>query len=592
MLDKLFTLIAIIILVLVAGAMIANWDSMTAIGPAVGDAGSQAIALMLLCARVVLVLGVVGALLIGGIWAWSKWQEDARQRDGSHRLRKYRVRDAVTGDLVTVLVNPDLMVTPALAVSGRGVHELGNLPTKVYETQAKERARVSAMQALAPGDKAIMSSNGSMYRPAGLLSGAGRMWNGKDKQVTEQREEKPDPQLAPPSTPMLPLMDALRHSTPDRFVLGYNQEMQKPAVWSPREHLNLGVFGVSGTGKTKSTGFQVMLMAAKHGYHVICLDPKGGADFGPFAPHVEWQPSDAYTFPDQLNAIYDVHEARHRIMKDRNVGEWHMLGSQAGPDIVLVLEEFGTMREEIASRKGGGKTLASVDHTVEMIFRLARMTGIHVVILDQAPEKLDPVVLGGCKLRLAYQLESSQASRLKEYEADTLPASGAFMVHRKPYQSWLVATELPRLLRSVPPFAHQRLLPAPNAQPNGTERQSPEVANDRTPPNAPNDGQGTAPIPPLPEPPFDVRSAPKRDLIFWWRDNYKTGSQAEFRTWLADHGGSIAKGYISDTFALWAQERAGTLSATETISLDQLRAQGLDIRIEGAGGTYDWDAKE
>lgn len=60
-----------------------------------------------------------------------------------------------------------------------------------------------------------------------------------------------------------------------------------------------------------------------------------------------------------------------------------------------------------------------------------------------------------------------------------------------------------------------------------------------------------ATAPDLPEPPFDVRSAPKRDLIFWWRDHCPAGTQAQFRTWLVEHGGAISRGYISDTFAEW-----------------------------------------
>jgi hypothetical protein len=80
--------------------------------------------------------------------------------------------------------------------------------------------------------------------------------------------------------------------------------------------------------------------------------------------------------------------------------------------------------------------------------------------------------------------------------------------------------------------------------------------------------------------------------VYWWRDNCPIGSQEEFRTWLADHGGTIARGYISDTFALWAQERASKLMPTESMSLEQLRAQGLAISIEGAHGTYDWNDKE
>lgn len=611
LLDRIITLLLLVTLapitLLAVALAITYWHELPTIGAAIGDYGRQVIDLALLCLRLTMFVAVAGAVLFGGMWLRKRLANDNRQRDGSHRLRTYRRRDPVTGVSFDVLINPDLMVAPALAISDYGVRELGALPPDVYAAHAGRRAKVAEWQAKTPGDDAITTSNGSLYRMGGL--------GGSAKPIVERPERpslpaprivgsEPSPTASPaPPVPAEPMQlgDALRQSNPEQFVLGHSPDAGRVAIWQPREHLNLGVFGVSGTGKTKSTGYQTILLAARHGYHVVVLDPKAGVDFGPFAPYVEWQPTDSYTFGDQVDALYQVHAARHRIMSDRQVGEWRGLGPHAGPEIVVVLEEFGAIRQEIAAAKGGAGKLSAIDHKIGMLFRLARMTGFHFIILDQAPEKLDAVVLGGCKLRMAYQLESSQASRLKEYEADTLPAVGAFMLRRITYQSWHCDTHLPQLLQRLPPFAHQRLLPAPterpnatpNEAPNTTERLSPEVANDRTGTERPNGEGANTPAPPLPPPPFDVRSAPKRDVIYWWRDQYPTGSQAEFRTWLADHGGAIAKGYISDTFAQWTAERPARLEPTARVTLDELRAQGLPIAFQGANSTtIGWNDKE
>lgn len=601
MLDKVITLLLLIVLtpaaLLVGVLAIVSWDRLPQIAGATGDYLRQAIDLAFLCTRAVLAIGAAAGLVWVGRFAAKAWHNYNQQRDGSHRLRTYTVRDATTGERVKVLINPDLMVSPALAIGGRGVRELGSYDPAIYAGHAAARAKVAEWQARTPGDDAIMSKDGSMYRTPPAKPALDRPAR---PGLPAPRIIGEEPSATPPAAPVpavpLQLGDALRQSNPDQFVLGHNPDSGKLAVWQPRAHLNLGVFGVSGTGKTKSTGYETMLLAARHGYHVICLDPKAGVDFGPFAAHVEWQPTDSYTFGDQVAALYQAHEERHRLMQDRQVGEWRMMGRHAGPEIVVVLEEFGAIRDEIAASKGGGAKLGAIDHQLEMMFRLARMTGFHFIVLDQAPEKLPAIVRGGCKLRLAYQLDTSQASLLKEYEADTLPAVGAFMHRRVAYQSWNCDTHLPQLLQRLPPFGHVRLLPAPterpNGAPNGPERPSPEVPNDRTPPNAPERERENTPIPPSPEPPFDVRSAPKRELIFWWRDTFPAGSQAEFRTWLADRGGSIARGYISDIWSQWAEAQAAKVQPG-AVTLDQLRAQGVPVAFQGAHGTtVGWDDKE
>lgn len=461
-LDRIITLLLLVILapiaIVIVATLIVNWDQLPAVGVVIAGYGVQAVELAFLCMRLALAIGVAAAVALGIRYGMRWWHNYNQPRDGSHHLRTYKVRDPVTGQKVSILVNPDLMITPALAVGGHGVRELGTLPAELYAGHAQQRATVAAWQARTPGDEAIMTSNGSMYR-MGSLGGSAKPMAEQPALPAPRIVGDEDAPLAPTAEPMQ-LGDALRSSNPDQFVLGHNPA-GTTAIWQPREHLNLGVFGVSGTGKTKSTGFQTMLLAARHGYHVVCLDPKGGADFGAFAKYVEWQPTDSYTFADQVAALYQVHAERHAIMRDHQVGEWRALGQYAGPEIVVVLEEFGTIREEIAVTKGGGRRLEAVDHTVEMMFRWARMTGFHFVVIDQAPEKLHPVVRGGCKLRLAYHLDISSASVLKEYEATALPPVGEFMISRRQYQAWNCDAHLPQLLQRLQPFAHQRLLPPP-----------------------------------------------------------------------------------------------------------------------------------
>lgn len=463
LIDRLISILLLVILAPIAlvtiATLIVNRDRLPAVGETIAGYGVQAVELAFLCGRLLLVIGVLAAIALGIHYGLRWWHNYNQQRDGSHHLRTYKVLDPVTGQKVRILVNPDLMVTPAMAIGSHGVRELGALPPELYAAQAQQRAMVSSWQARMPGDEAVMSSNGSTYRMGGL---------GGSARLPADRPALPAPRIVGDEQSMPPVQaesmllgDALRQSNPDQFVLGHNPDAGTTAIWQPREHLNLGVFGVSGTGKTKSTGFQTMLLAARHGYHVVVLDPKGGADFGPFSEYVEWQPTDSYTFADQLQALYQVHARRHAIMRDRQVGEWRALGQHAGPEIVVVLEEFGTIREEIAMEKGGARKLDGIDHTVEMMFRWARMTGFHFVVIDQAPEKLHPVVRGGCKLRLAYHLDISSASVLKEYEATALPPVGAFMISRRQYQSWNCDAHLPQLLQRLPPFQHQRLLPPP-----------------------------------------------------------------------------------------------------------------------------------
>ena len=56
----------------------------------------------------------------------------------------------------------------------------------------------------------------------------------------------------------------------------------------------------------------------------------------------------------------------------------------------------------------------------------------------------------------------------------------------------------------------------------------------------------------------DPKDAPKRDVIYAWRDRNPTGSQADFRQWLSSqHGMEYARGYVSDCFKEWDSLQQG-----------------------------------
>lgn len=206
-LDRLITVLLLIVLTPIAllfgGALVANWDSMGAVGVELAGYGRDFMALTFLCARTVIAAAALGALLYGGVWALKQWQEHQRQRDGSHRLRTYKVQDPATNQPVTILVNPDAMIKPALAISALGVREIGDLPVEAYQQHQANRATVAAWQARTPGDAAIVTANGSMYRMGGL-GGSAKQKDDRPPAGTPIRQLAASPDPTSPDQPPAP----------------------------------------------------------------------------------------------------------------------------------------------------------------------------------------------------------------------------------------------------------------------------------------------------------------------------------------------------------------------------------------------------
>ena len=73
---------------LVGAFLVANWDSMGAVGAEVGAYARRLGDALLLAVY----LTIAGAAVIVVFALWQRYSERDRQRDGSHKVRTYKVR--------------------------------------------------------------------------------------------------------------------------------------------------------------------------------------------------------------------------------------------------------------------------------------------------------------------------------------------------------------------------------------------------------------------------------------------------------------------------------------------------------------------
>lgn len=269
---------------------------------------------------------------------------------------------------------------------------------------------------------------------------------------------EPEAEEEPHAEPLPPVdwRGALMQSTANSFVIGQNEETGALAEFRPREAIHCGVIGATGTGKTASTGMLMALQALRTGYHVVILDPKGGADWRVFQQHAEWQHADSTTICDQIATITDEHDRRHSILRASNAPNVMALPQPPQPIMVFV-EEYGDLYAQVrsASKKDS-------DHLEEMLarmMRLARFTDIHFVFLDQYPEHWSQQLIGNCKLLVTYKLGPNQGAKVGEYHAHKLPNLGTFSIQGTWYKAWFVQPETESTLRRLPEPKEPPLLP-------------------------------------------------------------------------------------------------------------------------------------
>lgn len=427
---------------LLFGILIATNQTATA---ALGNHFQQFVADVLIMARYCIGGAAVMACMAGFVYlaiiVSKRHNENMRQRDGSFAMLKTKLHGH------TVYIDPNKIVAPALIVGPTGIQEVFTAEPTLHLHHAVARAKVAAAQAIAPGDAAIASRHGSQYRGVRLGGQERRIIDSEPKRGEQYTISTPErlalPAPAPEPVRLLTVNDAITQAQTNRIVIGQSQATGALAVYDPTVHGHAAIIGSTGTGKTTGAAMTAVASAIRAGYHVIILDPDGGSDWGAFRSHAEWMEADRETLPDQINAL-------NREYLRRKDG--------AGQPLLIVIEEYGDLLAQLHAAKRGDAE--SVDNALDAILRRGRRRGMHVMLIDQYPEKWSQQVIAGVKWRAVHRLGPNQGAKLEEYKVSQLPARGAFRHDGDVYESWHAAPSVRALLATVPAPNHAPIVDA------------------------------------------------------------------------------------------------------------------------------------
>ena len=427
MIDRLLALMVAALLLAFGAVLLLNQDSTTLMVQHTERFVAEALQLALYCMVGAGVLGALAGLTVLGTMIAKRRNENLRQRDGAFAMQVMRINGH------NVYIDPNKTLSAALIAGPAGIQEIFTADPALHLQHAVARARVSSMQALAPGDAALSSRFGSQYRPARL--GGGRLF-GNDKEV---KVLPPMPPLAlpepePEPVRRLSLPEVVNQAQHDRIIVGQSAETGELAIFNPAVHGHGGIIGSTGTGKTTGAAFTAVTAAIRAGYHVVILDPDGGQDWGVFRTHAEWMEADRETFPDQIAAL-----SREYLRRAD--------GGQHTP-LLVVLEEYGDMAAQLRAIKRSDAD--SVDNALDAILRRGRRRGVHALFIDQYPQHWSQQVIAGVKWRAVHRLGPHQGAKLEEYNAGKLPDRGAFRYDGAIYESWHAAPAVRALLASIP----------------------------------------------------------------------------------------------------------------------------------------------
>ncbi len=574
---------AILLAVFNAGpAVAASWA-------AFGRRMDEAFELAFMCGRVLLALGAGAVIVWAAVYVSRAQWKMQRPQDGSFALREYwleplprRILNWFAGrPSVRVLVNPNNDIGAVRLLGPMGTLEPA--PSAGWPAALEHRRAVQAthnLQAINPGDDVIDGIFGHRWRGrAGGVANAATAKLLTGKYDPEPPKAAPAPASAPSeAVRVMRLPEALAESARDKWILGMSNA-GAPAVFSPALHHNIGIVGAQGTGKTACSGFHVLALALQFGMHPIILDPKGGIDFRQWEGHAEWHPTDAGVFGDQVGQLLFEHKRRQAILQEYQAPNMDALpASMAKGHVLVLVEEFGALWEDMQSSLKPA-AVTEVGRNLDTLMRLSRATGIHWCVIDQFPDKWSKQVFAALKCRLVYKVAPGQDNFMREYGADQIADRGQFMMRQTVFNAWHVGQAMPKLLTRLPASTQPAMVGSVSSVPVG-DTPSPEV------------DAAELPAEPASEPNTEPaeRAADKRKMIFEWRDANPAGTQTEFRAWAFRQGVHVAKGYTSDTWKLYDAEHKAPES--DVVDLEKLRAQGVAISFQGAGGAvYGWDEK-
>jgi len=341
-----------------------------------------------------------------------------------------------------IVINPNLQATPVARYReiADGVQMISPPVDAEQATVTAAGQRVQMVQAMTYGK---------------LSAGAGRLLAGAYDPHTPA-QNKPIALPVSPVQRLLTLDEAVLQSKDGQIVLGQNKTTGALAIWDSDSARQIGIFGANGTGKTASAAATAVASLIRAGYHVIILDPKGGADWRIFESWAERHDSDAEQMGAQLAAVVEEMERRGRLCEAHEVSSVDALPANARPPAwALVIEELGDTRIEAE----GLGILDNIDRPLDRLMAMSRYTGLRIVLIDQRPQGWPSRVRANTKEHLTFRQGMGQGQAVGYYHAHHLAQQGEFAMNGERYHAYHALPAARELLATVPALAAPRIVP-------------------------------------------------------------------------------------------------------------------------------------
>jgi hypothetical protein len=301
-----------------------------------------------------------------------------------------------------------------------------------------------------------------------------------------------DPKALPDNWQPLTLVDAFRQSTPDRWLLGQNDE--GVCEFSIKDNIHTGLLGATGTGKTASTALLMAYDALRSGMHVIALDGKGGVDWTQHERYLEAWPTDYTMIPDQIAEIVRLHDLRMKEIKRAKVENISQLDYQI-PPLFVIMEEFGYTMQ--ALKAASSKRHEQTENALSNLMRVSRATGIHFLLIDQSAKNWPGTIKANVKAWFAYQLKGLQGNAFNAYDLHLLKPKGQFWHNDNVYNAWFTKSEAKTLQQELRPIRTKLLTNVEYSVTGADDDSGYELGGES---NAENTPIKTAPVTPVTAP--------------------------------------------------------------------------------------------
>jgi len=470
-----------------------------------------------------------------------------RQKDGSFPLRVYKISGG--GEVALNLNN----ITGIGAVwhPAYGLKELaGAYPDEIQADIRKAVERTHQLQAMSPGDDAISSKFGSLFRggSGGVDGATGKLLAGafdRQPRALPAPVAAPDPMAAQIIPPTPPAFDRVAQTaiTKQQVALGYrwadNQSKYTVAPWNPIERPILGILGSTRQGKTSGVGIAVASQLALQGWHTLILDPEREGTWAILAPWTEYHRTDHTILIDQLAAVQGEYQRRGDIMQAHAVDDAVRLPPGVLPFFALIIEELGRLRETLPAAEK-----SEFDNQISNLVRVGGKRGMAIVVIDQHYKSYDgqwPAVLRQNALRLSYRQEVEDYNLVRVDGLSQLER-GQFAYRGQIWHSWDART-------AAIPLLSRQSLPKHPAIINGTATPV-TLSPDHSVTLSPAFAQEVAPPPPAPSNAPAERDEETRLAILAYLDAHPKASQADVRRAL-----HTSTGYTHQIWHEWHNAR-------------------------------------